>query len=103
MAYPQGGYPQQGGYGGQVEHPQGTMVLVLGILSLVVCGLIGPFAWVTGNKAKKEIDANPGRYSNASFVTIGRILGIIATVLWLLIIVFYVVVFVLIAAGSSTS
>lgn len=26
------------------EHPDGTTVLLLGILSLVVCGLLGPFA-----------------------------------------------------------
>ncbi|HEY3482639.1 MAG TPA: hypothetical protein VGL02_27450 [Streptomyces sp.] len=35
------GYPPPG-YG--VEHPQGTTVLVLGILSLVICGVLGPFA-----------------------------------------------------------
>ena len=46
------------GYGGY-EHPQGTTILVLGILSLVVCQLLGPVAWVMGNNAIAEIDRNP--------------------------------------------
>src|SRR5438128_1906635 len=33
----------------------GTVILVLGILSLVVCGLLGPVAWVMGNRDLKEI------------------------------------------------
>ena len=39
-----------GRYGGY-EHPQGTTILVLGILSLVVCGILGPIAWSMGSKA----------------------------------------------------
>jgi hypothetical protein len=73
------GYPPPG-YG--VEHPQGTTVLVLGILSLVICGVIGPFAWSIGNRALREIDAAPpGYYRNRGNVAAGRICGIIATVL----------------------
>jgi len=67
-------------YGGtQFEHPKGTTVLVLGILSLVICGLLGPFAWSQGNSAMAEIDRNPMAYSNRSTVQIGRILGIIGS------------------------
>ena len=45
--------------GGTTQHPQGTTILVLGILSLVVCGILGPFAWSMGNKALREINADP--------------------------------------------
>ena len=37
--------------GRSAEHPQGTTILVLGILSIVVCGLLAPVAWGMGNKA----------------------------------------------------
>ncbi|MDT4922093.1 MAG: hypothetical protein QOI15_2995 [Pseudonocardiales bacterium] len=72
-----------------IEHPQGTTVLVLGIVGLVVCGLLGPFAWVMGNRVLREIDAAPpGYFSNRGNVVAGRICGIIATVLLILGIVF---------------
>src|SRR5207253_1092483 len=78
-APPPYGYPPPG-YGR--EHPQGTTVLVLGILGLVVCGLIGPFAWSMGNRVLAEIDgAPPGYFSNRGQVAAGRICGIVATVL----------------------
>ena len=81
-----GGYaapPPMGG-GGQIEHPKGMTVLILGILGLVCCSPLGIVAFVMGNNALKEIDAQPGRYSNRQIVQIGRILGIIAIVLLVL-------------------
>ena len=61
---PQGGYGQPGygqqpygqpGYGyqqqpPQQDHPRATMSMILGILGLVICGLIAPFAWNMGKK-----------------------------------------------------
>ncbi len=61
------------------KHPQATTVLVLGILGLVLCQLLGPFAWHMGNKAKREIDANPAAFSGEGEVNAGRIMGIIGT------------------------
>ena len=94
------------GYGGQQmyarEHPDGTTILVLGILSLVVCGLLGPFAWVKGNNALREIDANPGAYTNRSNVSAGRICGIIASVFLIIGVVFLVFALILGAAASTT-
>lgn len=78
--------------GGMVEHPQGTTILIMGILSLVVCSILGPFAWMQGNKALAEIDANPGRYSNRGNVNAGRICGIIATVIMGLALAFFLLV-----------
>ncbi len=85
-------------YGGAPRaHPQGTTVLVLGILSLLICGLLGPVAWVMGNNAIAEIDRNPSAYSNRGTVQAGRICGIVATVL----LVIGVVVAIILAASGS--
>jgi hypothetical protein len=88
------------GGGGTKEHPKGTTVLVLGILSLVCCGLLGPVAWGIGNRAKREIDAEPGTmWTNKGNVTAGRICGIIGTVVLALQIGFLVLA--VIGAASS--
>ena len=83
-----GGYaappPVGGGMGGPVDHPKGMTVLILGILGIVCCSPLGIVAFFMGNTALKEIDAQPGRYGNRQIVQIGRILGIIATVLLVL-------------------
>jgi len=84
-----------GGYPPTQEHPQGTTVLVLGILGLVVCQILGPFAWSMGNKALKEIDASGVVYSNRGSIQAGRICGIVASVL---LVVTLVVVFLSIQA-----
>lgn len=95
MSNPYDPNPYSGSYGGGVPqpHPKGTTVLVLGIVSLFICGIIlGPIALIQGNKALREIDANPAAYTNRQSVVIGRILGIVALVLsviGLIITVFY--------------
>lgn len=75
------GAPPPMGGGGAIDHPKGTMILVLGILSLVCCSPLGIVAFVMGNTALREIDANPGLYRNRQIVYAGRILGIIGMVL----------------------
>jgi hypothetical protein len=80
------------------EHPAGTTVLVLGILSLVICGLLGPIAWVKGNTAKREMEAQPGvQWSNRGSITAGRICGMIASIL----LIVGVVAFVVLVATAS--
>lgn len=96
---PGGGY----GYAMGVDHPQGTLILVLGILSLVVCQILGPVAWIMGNTALREIDASPGSYKNRGNVQAGRICGIISTALLALSVVAVIAVIALAAAGSSSS
>ena len=76
---------------------------MLGILGVVFCQLTGPFAWVMGNNALAEIDANPMAYANRSTVQAGRICGIIATCLLMLWVVVIVVVVVAAAASSSST
>ncbi|KAA1429030.1 DUF4190 domain-containing protein [Nocardioides antri] len=81
------------------EHPKGTTILVLGILSLVCCGFwTGIPAIIMGNKALSEIAA--GQYAETSTVKIGRILGIIGTVLSVLGGIVYLIFFVLLASNS---
>jgi hypothetical protein len=88
--------------GGAVDHPKGVTILVLGILSLVCCSPLGIAAYLMGNTALKEIDAQPGRYSNRQIVQIGRILGIVGMVL-LVLSVLWVVFFGGLAVLTSSS
>jgi uncharacterized membrane protein len=93
---------QQNPYGQVPQpHPQGTTVLVLGIVGLVVCFIAGIVGLVIGNKALKEIDANPGAYNNRQNVVVGRILSIIGIVLQVIVIVGYLLI-VVVAIGSSS-
>lgn len=86
------------------EHPQGTMILVFGILGIVgTCGLLGPVAWYMGTKALAEIDANPGAYTNRSNVNAGRILGMITSILLIVVVVGAVLLIVLASAASVSS
>jgi hypothetical protein len=90
-----------GGYGGY-EHPQGTTILVLGILSLVVCQLLGPVAWVMGNNAIAEIDRNPTAYSNRGSVQAGRICGIVSSVIVIVSVVIIAIVLIAATAASAS-
>ncbi len=85
------------------EDSQATTVLVLGILGLVLCQILGPFAWVMGNKELAAIDAGQRAPENRGTAQAGKILGIIATVLLIVGIAFFAViaVFAIIAAGTS--
>ncbi|MBO0811256.1 MAG: DUF4190 domain-containing protein [Microlunatus sp.] len=79
MTYPYG----QQAYGAPVPHPhpRGTAVLILGIVSLVGCLPCAIIAIVLAQGALREIDANPGAYTNRGTVNAGRILGIIGLVI----------------------
>lgn len=76
--------PAGGMGGGAVDHPKGITILVLGILSVLCCSPLGIAAFMMGNNALKEIDAQPGRYGNRQLVQIGRVLGIVGMVLLVL-------------------
>ncbi len=63
---------------------RGTLILVLGILGLVVCGPLGLVAWILGQGDLKAMDAGQMDPSGRSLTNAGRICGIVATVLWAL-------------------
>jgi hypothetical protein len=93
------GQPQQ-------DHPQATTILILGICALVLCQILGPFAWSMGNRALREIDASQGSASplgGRDTVNVGRILGMVSTILLALAIVVLLLVVVLAVVGLSTS
>jgi hypothetical protein len=83
-----------GGYGAYgivpTMHPQATPALITGILGLVICPLVGIIGLVLGNKARKEIDAEPGRYSGRGQATAGFVLGILSVAYTLLLVLFIV-------------
>jgi uncharacterized membrane protein YjgN (DUF898 family) len=85
--------------GAYPEASQATTVLVLGILSIVICQILGPFAWVMGNNELAAIDAGRRPPENRGTANAGRILGIIGTVLILV----GIVVLVLIVVGTITT
>jgi hypothetical protein len=98
--------PPPPGYGPPpTNHPQTTTILVLGILSLVVCGVLGPFAWSMGNKALREIDASAMSshpLGGRETVNVGRILGIVGTVLLALGVLAFLGVLAIGVAGSTS-
>ena len=73
-------FPQSNAY---PEASQATTALVLGILGLVICGILAPFAWSMGNKELAAIDAGLRPPENRGTANAGRILGIIGSVLLL--------------------
>lgn len=77
-------------------------MLVLGILSLAVCSILGPVAWIKGTSALNEIRANPSvTYGNRGSIVAGRICGIVASVLLILGALFVVLAVVAFAARGS--
>ena len=76
------------------NHPRATTILVLGILGVAACPGLGPFAWVMGRRALKEIDSSGGTIGGRGQVLTGYICGIAGTVLLALYVVWMVVFFV---------
>ena len=64
---------------------RGTLILVLGILSILVCGFLGPVAWIMGSSDLKEIRAGRMDSEGEGSTNAGRICGIIGTMVQLLI------------------
>ena len=65
------------------SHGLATAALVLGIIGILMVPGLGIVAWIMGHLAEKEIDAHPEMgWSNRDHAKIGKILGIIGTVVW---------------------
>jgi hypothetical protein len=86
---PPGWYPGPAAYR-LPDHPDATKAMVIGLIALVggfTCYVplaLGPWAWVVGRRAVREIDAQPGRYEGRGQAMAGFVTGVIATVLLLL-------------------
>jgi hypothetical protein len=71
-----------------------TTSLVLGIVSLVACGLLlGIPAMIVGRQAKREIRESGGRLSGDGLATAGIVTGLIGTLWSILALVLVVLVF----------
>ena len=97
------GYPAYGFTG--PEHPKATTSLVLGILGVVLCQVLAPFALVMGKRTLAEIDASQGRWGGRGAAQAGYVLGIVGTVILGLAVVgvlLYVILAFLLFAGAAT-
>lgn len=74
-----GGVPIYAQYQFMKPH-RGTLILVLGILGLCVCGILGIAAWVMGNNDLREMRDGIMDGRGRDTTNAGRICGIIASV-----------------------
>jgi hypothetical protein len=63
-----------------VEPHRGGLILTLGILSVVICGLLGPFAWAMGRADLEKMRQGQMDKSGWGVTQAGYILGIVGTV-----------------------
>lgn len=103
--YPGYGYGQYGYPAAPPDHPKATTAMVLGIVGLVACQIISPFAWSVGKRTLREIDASGGRLGGRGQAQAGYILGIVGTIFLGLGLLFMLVYFVIviIAIGASNA
>jgi hypothetical protein len=82
-------------------HPhRGAVILTLGILSLAVCGIMGPIAWIMGNMDMREIRSGRMDPSGEGLTNAGRICGIIATCFTAAIVLIYGFMFLMLGAAG---
>lgn len=94
--------PQAQPNSGGAQPARGTLILILGILSIVICALIGPFAWLMGKGDLEKMDQGTMDSSGRDLTKAGMICGIIGTVL-LVLGVAWVLFVGLAAAGSAAA
>lgn len=82
----------------QQDNSQAVTILVLGICGLTVCGFCAPVAWVMGNNYVKTCAAL-GQQPDQMGV-IGRILGMVGTLLIVAFLMIYFLMFCAIGVGS---
>jgi hypothetical protein len=64
---------------------RGVLILVLGILGFVACGIFTAVpAWIMGAGDLKQIDAGTMDPAGRGLTTAGKILGMIVTILYIL-------------------
>lgn len=83
---------------------RGVLILILGILSLVMCGLFtGIPAWIMGKNDLKEMAAGIMDPAGQNLTNVGKILGMISVVLTALFVVGALVMAVLGGIGAAVA
>lgn len=62
------------------ESDKATTVFVLGLIGLLMCQPLGIMAWIMGRAEQQKVDA--GRVAPNDLLKVGTILGIVATILF---------------------
>lgn len=89
---------------GPLQPHRGTMILVFGILSFVVCVIFGIVAWVMGNNDLRAMDEGRMDPEGRGLTQAGRICGMVSTILLLAGILLWVVLFVFLSVfGAAAS
>jgi hypothetical protein len=82
---------------------RGTVILVLGILGLIICGPLGIAAWVMGSSDLKEIDAGTMDPAGRGTTQAGKICGIIGTILMIIGVIVGILIVALASFGVAHS
>ncbi len=85
-----------------IEHPRAQTVLILSIVGIFV-GICAPIAWYLGAQAKKEVLAQPGRWSTDGSLKMGTLIGKIFTILYIILIVLWLVIMIVGLAMLGTT
>ena len=85
------------------EASQATTALVLGILGIVICPVLGPFAWSMGVKEMQAIDGGRRPPENRGTANASKILGIVGTVLLGLAVITVIIFFFFISVATVTT
>jgi fatty acid desaturase len=91
-------------YRGTKEPHRGVLILVLGILSIMVCGIVGIFAWMMGKRDLELMRTGQMDKEGEALTKVGYILGIVGTILfllWLVIFVLYIIFIVVVVAAGK--
>jgi hypothetical protein len=89
---------------GTTQPHRGVLILVLGILSLMVCGVLGIFAWMMGKRDLELIRSGQMDKEGEPLTKVGYILGIVGTILFilqLLLVAAYFVFFIVLIAAKK--
>lgn len=101
--------PVQPGPLSQQQPHRGAIILTLGILSLVICAILGIVAWVMANHDLRLMNAGQMDPSGRGITQAGKVCGMIGTILMciglVLTVLYLLFVFVIIgvaAAGAAS-
>ena len=90
------------GAGGPIKPHRGTLIMVLGIVSIFVCQIIlGPIAWIMGRNDIKEMAAGRMDRTGEGPTNTGRICGMIGTLIGIAILAIWCLVIILGVVGGG--